>query len=124
MVFFPNKIAELFEYSEATEVNPYGEPITEYCFVGEYPCDFQIKSSNDNDTETGELKTDTYKVYFDISTPLTSSMIIRFKGETDTYEIIGSVIVNDHGLINHKKIELIKQRQPAQDLMYPNNTDD
>jgi len=121
MVFFPNKTAELYEYNEATEVNPYGEPIATYTLVGTYPCDFQIKSSSDTETEHGEIRTDTYKAYFDINVPLTDTMIIRFTGEPDTYEIIGSVIVNDHGLINHKKIELIKQRQPTE---LTNNNDD
>lgn len=112
MPFFPNKTIELWEYTEETDVDIYGELIRTYTKVGEYPVDFQIKSSNESEETYGEIRTDTYKAYFDITVPLTDSMILKIKDKPDTYEIIGSVIVNDH-ILHHKKVELQKQRKPT-----------
>ena len=113
MPFFPNKTIELWEYNEETELDIYGEPIRTYSKVLECKADFQISSSNENEETYGEIRKDTYKAYFDINTPLTDSMILRIKGEPATYEIIGSIVVNDH-LLHHKKVELQKQRKPTE----------
>ena len=42
-------------------------------------------------------------------------MILRLKGKTDTYEITGTVIDNNHLLpVQHLKITVIKQRKPTE----------
>lgn len=115
MVFFPNQELELWEYQESTtEFDSYHNPKKGYYLVTTVPCDFQPMSQQDNLKEFGEILEDTYKIYLDHTVELTSSMILRIKGEPDTYEIIGTPIDNNHLVpVMHKKIEVQKQRKPT-----------
>lgn len=115
MVFFPNQELELWEYQESTtEFNSYLEPKKEYYLVTTILCDFQPMSQQDNIKEFGEVLEDTYKIYIDYDVEITPSMILRIKGEPDTYEVIGTPLNNNHLLpVRHKKIEVQKQRKPT-----------
>lgn len=114
MVFFPNQELELWEYQETSELDSYGNPKKEYCLITTVPCDFQSMTQQDNLKEFGEILEDTYKIYLDHTVEVTPSMILRIKGEPDTYEIIGTPIDNNHLVpVMHKKIEVQKQRKPT-----------
>ena len=115
MVFFPNQELEVWGYTESsTEFNPYMEPKKEYYLVTTVPCDFQVMGPNESIKEFGEVLEDTYKIYIDYNVEITPSMILRIKGEPDTYEIIGTPLNNNHLLpVRHKKIEVQKQRKPT-----------
>lgn len=115
MVFFPNQELELWEYKESTtEFDSYLEPKKEYYLVDTVPCDFQVMSQQDNLHEFGEVLEDTYKIYLDHTVEVTPSMILRIKGQPDTYEVIGTPADNNHLLpIMHKKLEVQKQRKPT-----------
>ena len=115
MVFFPNEKLELFAYAETSELNSYLEPKKQYCYVTTIPCDFQPMSPTDNLKEFGEILEDTYKIYVDKTAPINSTMILRLEGKPDTYEIVGTVMVNNHLLpVQHIKIVVKKQRKPTQ----------
>lgn len=113
MVFFPNKTIELWEYTEKDEVDVYGEPIIQYELIGTYPVDIQPKSPSETKKEYGEILTDVYKIYLDINTPITHTMLLRLTNEPDTYEILGSPMFNNH-VLPHIKVEIQKQRKPTQ----------
>ena len=114
MVFFPNEKLELFEYTETSELNSYLEPKMEYVYSTTVPCDFQPMSPSDQIKEFGELLEDTYKIYIDSKTPIDSSMILRLEGKTDTYEITGTIMDNNHLLpVQHIKVIAKKQRKPT-----------
>jgi len=115
MVFFPNHELELWEYTESqTEFNAYLEPKKEYYLVNTIPCDFQSMTEQDDMKEFGEVLEDSYKIYIDHNVDVTPSMILRIKGEPDTYEITGTPINNNHLLpVMHKKIVVQKQRKPT-----------
>lgn len=124
MVFFANEQLELWEYSESTtEFNAYLEPKKEYTLQKTIPCDFQVMTPKESLKEFGELREDTYKIYIDITEDVDSSMILRLKGKTDTYQIVGTPINNNHLLpVQHKKILVIKQRKPTK-LVEANSND-
>ena len=122
MVFFPNEVVELWEYTENSEVpNFFGETTTDYEYEGSYPCDFQPMSSKDMLNEYGKILQDTYKIYLDIDVPITDTMLLRLEGKTDTYYIQGSPQVNNHNIISHIKVLVTKQRQPTELI---SNTED
>ena len=115
MVFFPNQELELWRYAESTtEFNPYLEPKKEYHLIETIPCDFQVMGPNETLREFGEILEDTYKIYIDYDVELTHDMVLRIKGEPDTYKITGTPITNNHLLpVHHKKLVVKKQRKPA-----------
>lgn len=112
MVFFPNEIMELWEYGENEEIpNFFGETTKKYTLVGTYPCDFQNMSPKDSMNEFGKILQDTYKIYVDLDTPITDTMIIRLKDQEDTYQITGTPQRNNH-ILYHIKILVTKMRKP------------
>ena len=123
MVFFPNEKLELWEYSESTtEFNSYLEPKKEYTLTTTIPCDFQVMTPKESLKEFGEIIEDTYKIYIDINVNITSSMILRIQGKTDTFEIIGTPVTNNHLLpVQHQKIFVKKQRKPTKLVVNTND---
>lgn len=114
MVFFPNEMLELWEYSENGDIpNFFGETTSEYKYVGTYPCDFQPMSPKDSLNEFGKILEDGYKIYLDINVPVTDTMILRLEGKNETYSITGTPIRNNHNIINHIKLVVQKQRKPT-----------
>ena len=115
MVFFPNEKLELWTYTESTtEFNSYLEPKKIYTLSGTVDCDFQVMSNEESLREFGEVRADTYKIYLDSNVSVDASMILRLKGKTDTYEIVGTPIDNNHLTpVKHKKLVVIKQRKPT-----------
>ena len=115
MVYFPNKELELYDYLESdTQFNSYGEPLKEYSLVNVIPCNFQPMSPNDSFKEFGEILTDTYKVIIDSSVSVNHRMLVKVKDEPDTYEILGTPMVNTHfAPTKHIKLILKKQRKPT-----------
>ncbi len=115
MVFFPNEMLELWEYSEnENEPNFFGETTHEYNYIGTYQCDFQPMSPKDSLNEFGKILEDGYKIYLDIDVPITDTMILRLEGKPDTYSITGSPIINNHNIVSHIKVVVQKQRQPTE----------
>lgn len=115
MVFFPNEQLELWDYSETSELNSYLEPKKEYTLTDTVPCDFQVMTPSDNLKEFGEELTDTYKIYIDSKVPIQSSTILRLSGKPDTYEIMGTPVINNHlPIVDHIKLVVQKQRKPTQ----------
>lgn len=116
MVFFPNVELELYSYTESsTEFNSYYEPLKEYNLEEIVPCNFQPMSPNDSLKEFGEILTDTYKLIVDSSVHVEPSMLLKVKGEPDTYEIVGTPMVNTHFTpTQHIKIIVKKQRKPTE----------
>ena len=115
MVFFANEQLELWQYSESeTDFNEYYEPVKEYTKIDTVPCDFQSMTPSDSLKEFGEVLEDTYKIYLNIDVPIESTMVLRLQNKTDTYEIIGTPIINNHlSIVSHKKIIVQKQRKPT-----------
>lgn len=114
MVFFPNEKIEIYEYTETGELNSYQEPKKEYQLTCTIPCDFQTMSPNDTLKEFGEILEDTYKIYLPKEVNISPSMIIRLVGKPDTYEILGTPIMNNHLLpVQHIKLVVKKQRKPT-----------
>lgn len=115
MVFFPNQELELWGYTESTtEFNPYMEPKKEYHLADTIPCDFQSMGPNESIREFGEVLEDTYKIYIDRNVNVTHDMVLRIKGDVDTYEITGTPIDNNHLTpVQHKKIVVQKHRKPV-----------
>lgn len=115
MVFFPNVELELYSYTESsTEFNSYNEPLKEYNLEEVVPCNFQPMSPNDSLKEFGEILTDTYKLIIDCQVHIEPSMLVKVKGKPDTYEIIGTPMVNTHFTpTKHTKVIVKKQRKPV-----------
>lgn len=114
MVFFPNEEVELWEYNEEGEIpNFYGEPIIQYTHVGTFTVDFQPVTQKDAMNDYGKTLEDTYKMYLDLSVPITDTMILRLEGKPDTYSIVGTPIFNNHNVVPHIKVIVQKQRQPT-----------
>ena len=111
--FFPNCEVELYEYTENEEYDIYGEPIVSYNKVGIYSTDFQTLSSNDSERMFGKILNDTFKLFFDIDVPITDKMMIKKKGEIDTYVILGSPQKYDH-FLKHQTVTVQKTRKPWQ----------
>ena len=121
MVFFPNQELELYEYVETSELNSYLEPKKEYQLHSTVPCDFQPMTPNESLREFGEILEDTYKIYVDVNVPVVSSMILKIKGQQDTYEITGTPIQNNHlPEVQHIKLIVKKQRKPTR-VVIPND---
>lgn len=115
MVFFPNEQLELWDYSETSELNSYLEPKKEYTLTDTVPCDFQSMTPADNLKEFGEELTDTYKIIIDSKVTVHSSTILRLHGKPDTYEIMGTPVINNHlPIVDHIKLVVQKQRKPTQ----------
>ena len=116
MVYFPNVELELYDYAESlTESNPYYEPLREYSLVETVPCNFQPMTPNDSLKEFGEILTDTYKAIIDFDVDVNPRMLVKVKGEPDTYEITGAPMVNTHFTpTRHTKLILKKQRKPTE----------
>lgn len=115
MVFFPNENIELWDYTESTtEFNAYLEPKKEYCLTATVPCDIQPMNPTDSLKEFGEILEDTYKVYLSSDVTINPSTILRINGQTDTYEILGTPMNNNHLLpVQHIKLVIKKQRKPT-----------
>lgn len=115
MIFFKNTLLELFKYNEVEEYDVYGEPLKEYVYSDTVYCDMQPLSMNESIESFGEIKTDTFKIYFDENIQLLDSMVFRVKDETDTYEIIGG-IEKYKTIIPHQVVTVQKQRKPCKEL--------
>ena len=115
MVYFPNTVIELFETVDSeVKKDSYWEPNKDYVFVCECDCDFQAMTPKDTLNEFGEVLEDTYKLYIPLDVEITSSMLVRVKGEPYTYEITGTPIVNNRfGITEHKKVIVQKERKPT-----------
>lgn len=114
MVFFSNEKLELWEYHENSDKpNFFGETTSEYEYVGTYACDFQPLSQKDSYQEFGKTLEDAYKIYLDLNVPITDTMILRLEGKPETYSVTGTPIHNNHNILNHIKVIVQKQRQPA-----------
>ncbi|WP_296789918.1 hypothetical protein [uncultured Methanobrevibacter sp.] len=115
MVYFPNVELELYEYTDSlTEFNSYYEPLREYTLKETVPCNFQPMTPNDSLKEFGEILTDTYKAIIDSNVEVNPRMLVKVKGEPDTYEITGTPMVNTHFTpTRHTKLVLKKQRKPT-----------
>lgn len=114
MVFFPNEKVELWEYNEDGEIpNFFGETIIQYTHIGTFDVDFQPASQKDAMNDYGKTLEDTYKLYLDLSVPITDTMILRLVGKPDTYSIVGTPIFNNHNVVPHIKVIVQKQRQPT-----------
>lgn len=115
MVFFPNEKLELWDYTESsTEFNSYLEPQKEYYLTETVPCNFQPMSPADTLREFGETLEDTYKCIIDSNVTINPRMIVRIQGKSDTYEIVGTPMVNTHFIqTRHTKMVLQKQRKPT-----------
>ena len=114
MVFFPNEMLELWEYNEESEIpNFFGEKIASYNYVGSFEVDFQPASQKDTMNDFGKTLEDTYRLYLDLSVPITDTMILRLEGKKDTYSIVGTPIFNNHNVLPHIKVIVQKQRQPT-----------
>ena len=115
MVFFPNVELELYQYTESvTEFNSYYEPLKEFSLMDTVPCNFQPMSPNDSLKEFGEILTDTYKAIIDSNVEVNPRMLVKVKGDPDTYEITGTPMVNTpFNPTRHTKLVLKKQRKPT-----------
>ena len=114
MVFFPNEKVELWEYNEEGDIpNFFGETIASYTLIGVYDVDFQPASQKDTMNDFGKTLEDTYKLYLDLTVPITDTMILRLEGKEDTYSVVGTPIFNNHNVVNHIKVIVQKQRQPT-----------
>ena len=111
--FFPNCTIELYDYTENEEYDIYGEPIVSYNKVGEYICDFQTLSTRDQQLMFGKILNDTFKLFLDFDVPITDKMMIKKKGENNTYVLIGSSQKYDH-FLKHQEITVQKTRKPWQ----------
>ncbi len=113
MVFFPQTYIELYEYTEEEDIpNFFGETTSSYNYIGTYYVDSQNMSPRDNPEDYGKILSDTYKIYMDTDVPITDTMIIKKKGEKDTYTITGSPQIYNT-LIPHIKVLVTKQRKPT-----------
>lgn len=117
MIFFKNTIVELFRYNEKEEYNLYGEKEKEYIFYDSAKVDMQPQNMEEVIKEFGEIKTDTFKIYFDENIQLDDSTLIKVKDEEPTYEIIGG-IEEYKTFIPHKVVTVQKQRKPCKELRY------
>ena len=111
--FFPNCTIELDDYTENEEYDVYGEPIVSYEKVGEYVCDFQTLSNRDSQLMFGKILNDTFKLFLDFDVPITDKMMIKKKGENNTYMLIGSPQKYDH-FLRHQEVTVQKTRKPWQ----------
>ena len=108
--FFPNCIIELYEYTENDGYDVYGEPLVSFEKVSECPTDFQTLSSRDSQLMFGKILNDTFKLFIDYDVPIHDKMIIKKKGEEDTYMIIGSPQKYDH-FLKHQEVTIQKTRK-------------
>lgn len=108
---FNKKQVELYDYTESTEYNVYGEPKEEYTYIGTYQCDFQPLSPSATLKQYGKILTDTYKIYLNINTPINDKTILRIKGGKDTYELVGSPEYHTN-ILPHIKLQVKKTRKP------------
>ena len=115
MVFFINENIELWDYTESgTEFNSYYEPEKIYSLSATCPGNFQPMSPSEMLKEFGEIQTDTYKLIIDANVRVNPKMLIRLQGKSDTYEIVGTPMVNTHFKETaHTKVILKKQRKPT-----------
>ena len=110
MTFFPNTTLEIWNYSKG-ERDQYGPKII-YTHTTDLKVDMQSMNHNDNQTTSGRLEGDQYKIYTELSAPIHSTTILRVKGETDTYSVIGSPERNNH-LLPHLKVQVQLQQTPT-----------
>lgn len=115
MPFFINSEVELYEYSENEEYDVYGEPTVSYTLIGTYPCDFQALSNKDSQMMFGKILTDTFKLFLDLEVPITDKMMIKKKGEPDTYMLIGSPLKYNH-FLKHQEVTIQRTRKPWQTI--------
>lgn len=108
--FFPNCEIELYEYTENEEYDIYGEPKVSYEKVGTYVCDFQTQGNRDNQMMFGKILNDTFKLFIDYDVPIHDRMMIKKKGEEDTYMILGSPQKYDH-FLKHQEVTVQKTRK-------------
>lgn len=111
MTYFPNTIIEIWNYSPG-EIDQYGPKII-YTHTGDLKVDMQSMNHNDNQTSSGRLEGDQYKIYTNLDAPISSTSILRIKGETPTYSVIGSPERNNH-LLPHLKVQIQLQQTPTQ----------
>lgn len=106
--FFKNTIIELYSFQEG-EYDDYGRK-NDYVLKGEYSADIQPLSPQSSQQIFGKILQDTYKMYLNIDVPIEDTDMVKIPSQ-GTFEIVGSVEVWNHGLINHKKVTLKKLRK-------------
>ena len=106
--FFNNTTIELYSFEEGG-YDDYGRK-NNYSLKGKYPADIQPLSPASQQQIFGKILQDTYKAYLNSDVPAEETDLIKIPDE-GVFEIIGSVEIWNHGLINHKKITLQKQRK-------------
>ncbi|MBR0272372.1 MAG: hypothetical protein IJQ68_10375 [Methanobrevibacter sp.] len=106
--FFNNTLIQLYSFEEG-EYDDYGRK-NNYSLKGEYSADIQPLSPQSSQQIFGKILQDTYKMYLNSNVPIEDTDIVKIPGE-GTFEIFGSVETWNHGLINHKKVTLQKQRK-------------
>lgn len=112
-MYFDNVTIECYEYTEKDgEYDEDGEPEYEYVKIYVIPADMQPATNNEVVGENGEMLTDTYKIYIKNYYSITPSMKIKVKGENDTYSIVGTPLKYNHGIAEHIKIIVQKDRTP------------
>lgn len=111
-MYFPNTTMDIYNYTDLSETDAYGNSKKGYVYYTTIDVDFQASSRRDKLTEAGELLQDTYKIYIDSEITINANDI--FKDEDgNTYTIIGTPILNNRFKITkHKKIELQKTNKP------------
>ncbi|MBQ6220030.1 MAG: hypothetical protein IJH63_00330 [Methanobrevibacter sp.] len=112
VLFFPNEQLELYEYTEKESRDAFlGESEYSYDYITTVPCDFQPMTPKDSLQEYGKILEDTYKIYVSGEVKITDTMILKLKGQRETYKIIGSPSNYNH-FLHHHKIVVQKQRKP------------
>ena len=96
--FFNNTLIQLYSFEEG-EYDDYGRK-NNYSLKGEYSADIQPLSPQSSQQIFGKILQDTYKMYLNSNVPIEDTDIVKIPGETW-----------NHGLINHKKVTLQKQRK-------------
>ena len=111
MVFFPNEMIELWEYTETGGVDAFLDDDFTYVLEDTVKCDIQPMSPKDSLMEFGKILEDTFKIYIDKDVHITDTMVLRIVGKKDTFKIIGSPMCNNH-ILPHIKIVVQRQRKP------------
>ena len=88
--FFPNCMIEIYEPVDG-ECCPYtGERKDAWRLIDTVPADFQPnKDGSDEQTEYGNILTDSYKIYVHINTKITDKSRIKIVGRDASFEVIG-----------------------------------
>lgn len=110
MPFFGNHSMEIWDY-KSSSTDEYGV-VNKYTLNSVITVDLQPLSHADTMKNSGSLIEDTMKIYCSVNAPITSTSILRFVGETNTYKVIGNPEKNNH-VLSHMKVEIQLQQTPT-----------